>query len=117
MKLVVGIPALGQNETLQKNIDLLIANADNKPTIVVWDNAPHHMYDHDVCMESIDKGYTNWTLNIDHDHQGGVSVCRENWTRDFQYTGDEIHDLASIEFYNKWKHKLPMKHESIISYY
>ena len=263
MKLVVGIPALGQNETLQKNIDLLIANADNKPTIVVWDNgsetaipqddskytlirseknvgvpkamnnimeaieadyymmihsdveiyekgwdtilietieeinsgdkkvgviggygsmqmgaddinitpynkwqvgraynmagnkirlprehgfkefpgiyfpcitldgywltvksdirfwdnAPHHMYDHDVCMESIDKGYTNWTLNIDHDHQGGVSVCRENWTRDFQYTGDEIHDLASSEFYNKWKHKLPMKHESVANYY
>lgn len=259
MKLIVGIPALGQNETLQKNIDLLIANADNKPHIVVWDNgsevaipqdnskytlirseknlgvpkamnnimeavkadyymmihsdvevyekgwdtilietieeinsgdkkvgviggygsmqlgsddinitpynkfqvgrahnfsgnknrlprehgfteftgvyypcitldgywltvksdirfwdnAPHHMYDHDVCMTSLEMGYTNWTLNVDHNHQGGVSVCREDWTRDFTHTGDEIHDLASIEFYNKWRHKLPMKHSNL----
>lgn len=74
-----------------------------------WDNAPHHMYDHDICMESIDKGMTNWTWNIDHLHEGGVSVCREDWTRDFKYDGDEIHDLAHTEFYKKWEGKLPQK--------
>lgn len=52
MKLVVGIPALGQNETLQKNIDLLIANADNKPTIIVWDNGS------EVAIPQDDTKYT-----------------------------------------------------------
>lgn len=73
-----------------------------------WENVPHHFYDHDICMESIDKGYSNWTVNLEHNHEGGVTVCREDWTKDLDNTGDEIHDIASLEFYNKWKHKLPM---------
>lgn len=75
-----------------------------------WDNAPHHFYDHDICMESLDKGYSNWIINVDHDHEGGVSVCREDWTRDLNNTVDGIHDLASEEFYKKWKHQLPKTH-------
>lgn len=81
-----------------------------------WNNTPHHMYDHDICMESIDHGMTNWTINIDHMHEGGVSVTRENWTRDFKHDGDEIHDLSHTEFYKKWEGKLPQKHKNIFYY-
>lgn len=78
-----------------------------KKGLKFWNNAPHHMYDHDICMESLKNGYKNYTINIDHYHQGGVSVTRENWTRDLNNTEDEIHDLAHTEFYNKWKDYLP----------
>lgn len=81
-----------------------------------WDNAPHHMYDHDICMESIDQGMTNYTINVDHLHEGGVTVCNEDWASDLKMGEDEIHDLAHTEFYEKWKGKLPQSHQDIFFY-
>lgn len=82
-----------------------------------WENAPHHMYDHDICMESIKQGYQNLTINLDHNHIGGVSVCREDWATPFKKTPDEIHDLAHTEFYEKWRGFLPALFKNEIFYY
>lgn len=63
---------------------------------------PHHMYDNDMCMESIDKGYRNYVLAMDADHLGGRTDVGENWNVKFGKTKADIHRDAHPVFYRKW---------------
>lgn len=63
---------------------------------------PHHMYDNDICLESLDKGYRNIVVSMDCQHLGGRTDIGEDWVKPFNKTRDEIHDEAHVVFYRKW---------------
>lgn len=63
---------------------------------------PHHMYDNDICMESIDKGFRNLVVAMDAQHLGGRTDVGENWEKPFGKTKAEIHRDAHPVFYKKW---------------
>lgn len=77
---------------------------------------PHHMYDNDICLESIDKGYRNIVISMDAEHLGGRTDVGEDWSKPFNKTKAEIHQEAHPVFYKKWapdnvrngKHKICM---------
>lgn len=62
----------------------------------------HHMYDNDLCMESLDKGYDNYVIPMDADHIGGQTDVKEDWAKNFGRTKAEIHSDAHPIFYEKW---------------
>lgn len=68
---------------------------------------PHHMYDNDICLESLDKGYRNIVIAMDVQHLGGRTDVNEDWSKPFGKTKQEIHQDAHPIFYEKWK---PGKH-------
>lgn len=63
---------------------------------------PHHMYDNDICLESLDKGYVNRVIAMDAQHLGGRTDVGENWAEKFGKTKAEIHKDAHPVFYKKW---------------
>lgn len=77
---------------------------------------PHHNYDNDICLESIDKGYKNYVISMDAEHLGGRTDVGEDWTKPFNKTKAEIHRDAHPVLYNKWspdnvangKHKIKL---------
>lgn len=64
--------------------------------------SPHHMYDNDICLESISAGYKNFVLNMDCDHPGGKTDGGTEWNEVFNRTKSQIHADAHVHFYNKW---------------
>lgn len=64
---------------------------------------PHHMYDNDICLESLDKGYRNIVIAMDAEHLGGRTDVGEDWASVFGKTKQEIHTEAHPIFYEKWK--------------
>lgn len=72
---------------------------------------PHHMYDNDISLESLDKGYKNYVFSFDAQHLGGRTDVGEDWTRHFGKTKQQIHADAHPIFYEKWrpgKHKISL---------
>jgi|SRR5581483_8594832 len=77
---------------------------------------PHHNYDNDISLESIDKGYKNYVIAMDADHLGGRTDVGEDWNKNFGKTKAEIHRDAHPVLYNKWsptnvqngKHKISL---------
>ena len=65
----------------------------------------HHMYDNDICLESIDKGYRNIVISMDADHIGGMTDVGEDWASPFGKTKQQVHEEAHPIFYNKWHPK------------
>lgn len=63
---------------------------------------PHHNYDNDVCLESIDKGYDNYVISMDAEHLGGRTDVGEDWSKPFGKSKSEIHQEAHPIMYNKW---------------
>lgn len=68
---------------------------------------PHHMYDNDICLESLDKGYRNIVIDMDAQHLGGRTDVGENWEKPFGKSKAQIHQDAHPIFYEKWR---PGKH-------
>lgn len=64
---------------------------------------PHHMYDNDLCLVSLDQGYDNYVISMDADHLGGRTDVGEDWTKPFGKTKQEIHTEAHPIFYEKWR--------------
>lgn len=62
----------------------------------------HHMYDNDICVESLDKGYRNYVIRMDAFHHGGRTDVGENWAEAFGKTKQQIHQEAHPVFYEKW---------------
>lgn len=76
----------------------------------------HHMYDNDICLESLDKGYRNIVIAMDCQHLGGRTDVGEDWATKFGKTKQQIHEEAHPIFYKKWspenvkngKHRISM---------
>lgn len=62
----------------------------------------HHMYDNDICVESLDKGYKNYVIRMDAFHHGGRTDVGENWAEAFGKTKQQVHQEAHPVFYEKW---------------
>ena len=62
----------------------------------------HHMYDNDICMESMDKGFRNIVIPMDAQHLGGRTDVGENWAEPFGKTKQQVHQEAHPIFYEKW---------------
>ena len=82
----------------------LIVNMDLLNTIGGFDRSypPHHMYDNDICMESMDKGFRNIVVAMDAQHIGGQTDVKEAWEKPFGKTKAQIHQEAHPVFYKKW---------------
>lgn len=63
---------------------------------------PHHMYDNDICLESLDKGFRNIVIAMDCEHLGGRTDIGEEWEKPFGKTKAQIHEEAHPIFYKKW---------------
>lgn len=63
---------------------------------------PHHNYDNDICLESLDKGYSNYVISMDADHLGGRTDVGEDWAKGFGKTKAEIHRDSHPVIYKKW---------------
>ena len=68
---------------------------------------PHHNYDNDICLESLDKGYKNYVISMDAEHLGGRTDVGEDWNRPFGKEKAQIHSDAHPVMYEKWR---PGKH-------
>lgn len=66
---------------------------------------PHHMYDNDICMESLNSGYRNIVIAMDAQHLGGRTDVGEDWASRFGKTKQQIHQEAHPVFYEKWRPK------------
>lgn len=66
---------------------------------------PHHNYDNDICLESLDKGYSNYVISMDAEHLGGRTDVGEDWAKGFGKTKAEIHRDSHPVMYNKWSPK------------
>lgn len=62
----------------------------------------HHMYDNDICLESLDKGFRNIVIPMDAQHLGGRTDVGENWAEPFGKTKQQVHQEAHPIFYEKW---------------
>jgi GT2 family glycosyltransferase len=69
----------------------------------------HHMYDNDICLESIRAGYKNIVIDMDVDHHGGMTDVGEDWAAPFGKTKDQVHKEAHPPFYQKWRGVLPYR--------
>lgn len=65
----------------------------------------HHMYDQDICTESLDKGYRNIVIAMDAQHLGGRTDVGENWAERFGKTKQQVHQEAHPIYYEKWSPK------------
>lgn len=96
----------------------LIVNVELLDRIGGFDRTypPHHMYDNDICLESLDKGYRNIVMAMDAQHLGGRTDVGEDWTKNMGMTKQEVHTAAHPVFYDKWspsnvengKHKISL---------
>lgn len=68
---------------------------------------PHHMYDEDICMESLNMYHRNIVIAMDAEHLGGRTDVNENWNEPFGKSKAQIHQDAHPVFYEKWR---PGKH-------
>jgi GT2 family glycosyltransferase len=66
---------------------------------------PHHNYDNDICLESLDKGYSNYVIAMDAQHLGGRTDVGEAWNKPFGKEKHEIHRDAHPVLYEKWSPK------------
>lgn len=71
--------------------------------LTFWDQSVHHMYDNDICFESMDKGWQNIVINLDIDHLGGKTDVNEDWASPFGKSKAEIHAESHLPFYEKWR--------------
>jgi GT2 family glycosyltransferase len=68
-----------------------------------WRRYPlHHMYDNDICLESLNAGYKNYVFAMDCQHLGGRTDVGENWATAFGKEKHEVHAEAHPPFYEKW---------------
>lgn len=83
----------------------LIVNTELLNKIGGFDRSypPHHMYDNDICLEAIDKGYRNIVIAMDAEHLGGRTDVAEDWNKPFNKEKHQIHADAHPVFYEKWK--------------
>lgn len=73
----------------------------------------HHFYDADICLESLDRGFKNYSLNFPVHHQGGLTACRgdfQEWAN--KYVGHDggeqvIYSKNRDLFERKWNARLP----------
>lgn len=70
---------------------------------------PHHMYDNDICLEAIKRGFKNYVINMDVDHLGGRTDVGEDWASAFGKSKAEVHAEAHPPFYEKWRGMLPYR--------
>ena len=63
---------------------------------------PHHMYDNDMCLHSLDEGYRNIVISMDAQHLGGRTDVGEDWASGFGKTKQQIHQEAHPIFYEEW---------------
>jgi hypothetical protein len=63
----------------------------------------HHMYDNDICLESLANGYRNIVISMDAQHLGGRTDVGENWAEPMGKTKQQVHQEAHPIFYEKWK--------------
>jgi glycosyltransferase involved in cell wall biosynthesis len=68
-----------------------------------WDKSPHHNYDNDICLESIDQGLQNIVINMDCIHHGGRTDVNEDWAFPFGKSKAEIHAESHVPLYEKWR--------------
>lgn len=68
----------------------------------------HHMYDNDICLQSIISGFENIIINMDIDHFGGRTDVGEDWSSVFGKTKQQVHQEAHPPFYEKWRSLLPL---------
>lgn len=64
---------------------------------------PHHSYDNQMCLDSMNLGYRNFVLSMDADHLGGRTDVLEDWNKNFGKTKADIHRDSHIPLYEKWK--------------
>ena len=62
----------------------------------------HHNYDNDICLESLNAGYSNYVIAMDAQHLGGRTDVGENWAEPFGKTKQQVHIDAHPVMYNKW---------------
>jgi hypothetical protein len=69
---------------------------------------PHHMYDADICLRSLDIGYKNAVINVKLDHLGGQTAVfpeYQEWAR--LLGGDAFFHKRNHEIFNaKWGARL-----------
>ena len=63
----------------------------------------HHMYDNDICLESLANGYRNIVISMDAQHLGGRTDVGENWAEPMGKTKQQVHQEAHPIFYEKWR--------------
>lgn len=85
----------------------LIVNVELLKATNGFDNAypPHHNYDNDICLESLDRGYDNIVIAMDAQHLGGQTDVKEAWNEPFGKSKQQIHIDAHPVLYNKWHPK------------
>ena len=76
---------------------------------------PHHMYDNDICLESLDKGYRNIVIAMDAQHLGGRTDVGEDWSKVFNKTKQQVHEEAHPIFYKKWSPEMVRKGRHVIT--
>lgn len=64
---------------------------------------PHHSYDNQLCLDSMNLGYRNFVLSMDADHLGGRTDVLEDWNKNFGKSKADIHKDSHIPLYEKWK--------------
>jgi len=64
---------------------------------------PHHNYDNDICLESLNAGYKNYVISMDAEHLGGRTDVGEDWNEPFGKSKAQIHQDAHPILYEKWK--------------
>lgn len=64
---------------------------------------PHHNYDNDICLESINAGYKNYVIAMDAEHLGGRTDVGEDWAKPFGKSKQQIHTDAHPVMYEKWR--------------
>lgn len=70
----------------------------------------HHMYDNDICLESLRVGYRNIVIAMDAEHYGGRTDVLENWNEGMGKSKAEIHaDAHYPYFYEKWRGFIPKR--------
>lgn len=69
---------------------------------------PHHNYDNDICLDSHFGGYSNYAIDIDCIHHGGVTSTREKWAEAMGTTDLSIHRRAHEVMYEKFRNRLPV---------
>lgn len=74
----------------------------------------HHLYDKDIGLESLSRGYRNIVMNIECHHISGVTANRTDWQNQAnQLMGSNSGDMDCMRvnmdaFNSKWGHILPI---------
>ena len=74
----------------------------------------HHMYDRDMSLESLRRGYKNIVVNVPCHHVGGLtgeSQQYQEWLEKrtgSKFEDGKIHNANTVLFESKWKEFLPL---------